>query len=212
MTDSTDDEIERAMPEILAQAGEQARANRALSAEIMKNRVLDEVARAKAENIWPADARVQRFADGLLGRGVEDFRPGLFLAGADATFLRDQLAPEMARRGALAIFVDLDPAGDSYARIVDAIEPGCRTIVEAVERRAKTSGKVIFIAIANAPAAFRTESGRAAMFGLKSARDTLNIRARVLLISMSCRDRTELAPLVDGQAAPFLGATIIDAK
>ncbi len=54
MSDSTDDEIERAMPDILAQAGEQARANRALSAEIMRNRVLDEVARAKAENRWPA--------------------------------------------------------------------------------------------------------------------------------------------------------------
>lgn len=50
---SDDDEIERAMPAILAQAGAQARANRALSAEIMKNRVLDEVARAKAENRWP---------------------------------------------------------------------------------------------------------------------------------------------------------------
>jgi hypothetical protein len=54
MTDSPDDEIERAMPSILAQAGEQAKANRAISAEIMKNRVLDEVARAKAENRWPA--------------------------------------------------------------------------------------------------------------------------------------------------------------
>lgn len=53
MTDSPDDEIERAMPSILAQAGEQARANRAISAEIIRNRIAEEVARAKAENIWP---------------------------------------------------------------------------------------------------------------------------------------------------------------
>lgn len=178
----------------------------------MRNRIAEEVARAKSENRWPVDLRVQRFADGLLGLGVEDFRPGLFLAGADAAFLRDQLVPEMARRGAISIFVDLDPAGDSYTQIVDAIEPGCRTIVEAVVARAKTSGKVIFITIGSAAAAFRTESGRAAMFGLKSARDTLNVGARVLLISFAGRDRAELAPLVDGQAAPFLGATIIDEK
>jgi hypothetical protein len=53
MTDASDDPIERAMPEILAQAGEQARANRAISAEIMRNRIAEEVARAKAENPWP---------------------------------------------------------------------------------------------------------------------------------------------------------------
>jgi hypothetical protein len=54
MTKPSDDEIERAMPEILAQAGEQARANSAISAAIVKNRIAEEVARAKAENIWPA--------------------------------------------------------------------------------------------------------------------------------------------------------------
>jgi hypothetical protein len=53
MTDTDEDEIERAMPSILAQAGEQARANRALSAEIIRNRIAEELARAKTENRWP---------------------------------------------------------------------------------------------------------------------------------------------------------------
>ncbi len=55
MTDSTDDPIERAMPAILAQAGEQARLNSEISASIIRNRIAEEVARAKAENIWPAN-------------------------------------------------------------------------------------------------------------------------------------------------------------
>lgn len=152
----------------------------------------------------------QRFADGLLGRGIEDFAPGLFLAGVEDAFLRDELVPEMTKRGVISIFVDLDPAGDSYAQIVNAIAPGSRTIAAAVEVRAKTSGKAIFIALGTAPAAFRTDSGRAALFGLKSARDTMNIGARVLLISCASRDREALSPLVEGQAAPFLGTTIIN--
>ncbi len=53
MTKPTDEEIERAMPAILAQAGEQARMNSAISAQIVRNRIVDEVARAKAENLWP---------------------------------------------------------------------------------------------------------------------------------------------------------------
>jgi len=153
---------------------------------------------------------LQRFADGLLGLGIEDFASGLFLAGVEDAFLRDELVPEMAKRGAISIFVDLDAGGDSYAQIVNAIAPGSRTIAAAVEARSSTSGKVIFIALGNAPAAFRTQSGRAALFGLKSARDSLNIGARILLISCAGRDREALSPLVDGEAAPFLGATIID--
>lgn len=153
--------------------------------------------------------KLQRFADGLLGRGIEDFAPGLFLAGVADSFLRDALVPEMTKRGVISIFVDLDPAGNSYSQIVDAVAPGFRTIAAAVEGRSKTSRKVIFIALGKAPAAFRTVSGRAAMFGLKSARDTLNVGARVLLISCAGPDREALSPLVDGPAAPFLGATVV---
>lgn len=152
---------------------------------------------------------VRRYADGLLSLGIEDFAPGLFLAGVADAFLRDELIPEMTKRGAISTFVDLDPAGDSYAQIVDAVASGSRTIVAAVEVHAKTSGKEILIALGKAPAAFRTVSGRAAMFGLKSARDRLNVGARVLLISCAGPDREALSPLVDGPAAPFLGATVV---
>lgn len=77
----------------------------------------------------------QRFADGLLGIGIEDFAPGLFLAGVEDSFLRDELNPEMEKRGANSIFIDLDPAGDSYAEIVNAIAPGSWTIATVVEAR-----------------------------------------------------------------------------
>lgn len=103
--------------------------------------------------------------------------------------------------------IDLDKIG----------KPGGATITDALDALIKRTGRPVVLIIDEAQHALTSQAGITAMFSLKSARDTLNIRADKmensnvrlgLVFTGSHRDK--LASLVIGKSQPFFGASITD--
>ncbi|SEJ48491.1 hypothetical protein SAMN05216201_109169 [Pseudomonas linyingensis] len=88
--------------------------------------------------------------------------------------------------------------------------PPDATLAQALELLHQASDKLIVLIIDEAQLALNTDKGINAMFGLKAARDALNLgRAREglrLIFTGSSRDK--LANLVSNRSQPFYGASI----
>lgn len=84
--------------------------------------------------------------DSLEGKGLADARSGLFLAAprrtGKSTFLREDLVPEVERRGWIAIYVDLwaDRARDPGLMIADAIKARLAEFDGPIAKLAKSAG------------------------------------------------------------------------
>lgn len=84
--------------------------------------------------------------DSLEGKGLADARSGLFPAAprrtGKSTFLREDLVPEVERRGWIAIYVDLwaDRARDPGLMIADGIKAKLAEFDGPIAKLAKSAG------------------------------------------------------------------------
>ena len=86
--------------------------------------------------------------------------------------------------------------------------PGA-SVADALEELQKRAGVPVVFIIDEAQHVIKSEGGMTLMFGLKSARDTINRPgARNLILVMSGSDRDKLLRLVHGNATPFFGSEI----
>lgn len=87
-----------------------------------------------------------QYCDSLEGKGLADSRSGLFLAAprrtGKSTFLREDLLPEMQKRGWTTVYVDLwaDKARDPALLITGAIKSKFASFASVVAKLAKASG------------------------------------------------------------------------
>ena len=83
------------------------------------------------------------------------------------------------------------------------------SVADALQELQKRAGVPLVFIVDEAQHVIKSEGGMKLMFGLKSARDTINRPgARNLILVMSGSDRDKLLRLVHGNAAPFFGSEI----
>lgn len=90
--------------------------------------------------------------------------------------------------------------------------PAGATLTDALTTLSKATGKLVLLIVDEAQHALNTERGVNAMFGLKAARDALNLGASTPGIRMvfTGSSRDKLAQLVLGREQPFFGAAVTD--
>lgn len=83
------------------------------------------------------------------------------------------------------------------------------TVADALDELQQRVGKPVVFIVDEAQHVIKTDGGMKLMFGLKSARDTINKPGvRNLILVMSGSDRDKLLRLVHGNGAPFMGSDI----
>jgi len=90
-------------------------------------------------------------------------------------------------------------------------QPGALTLTDALRELSASAGKPVALIIDEAQHALTSSTGETLMYGLKAARDRLNLPGVAnLRLVMSGSDRDKLLRLVNTGAAPFYGAAVKD--
>lgn len=84
------------------------------------------------------------------------------------------------------------------------------SLTDALSTLSQACGQLIVLVIDEAQHALTSTEGMNALFGLKAARDALNLAGRGLQVIATGSNRDKLALLVNGREQPFFGATLID--
>lgn len=138
--------------------------------------------------------------------------PALLLANAVRTELKkdDGAVAKFARKAGLSK-LNIGALGNGLS--FDLSQLGLSadaSLADALGALSKVHGQMIVLVIDEAQHALTTTEGMNALFGLKAARDALNLAGKGMQVIATGSNRDKLAMLVNGREQPFFGATMVD--
>jgi hypothetical protein len=138
--------------------------------------------------------------------------PALLLANAVRAELKkdDGAVAKFARKAGLSKF-NIGALGNGLS--FDLSQLGLSadaSLADALGALSKVHGQMIVLVIDEAQHALTTTEGMNALFGLKAARDALNLAGKGMQVIATGSNRDKLALLVNGREQPFFGATMVD--
>jgi hypothetical protein len=138
--------------------------------------------------------------------------PALLIANAVRAELKkdDGAVAKFARKAGLSKF-NIGALGNGLS--FDLSQLGLSadaSLADALGALSKVHGQMIVLVIDEAQHALTTTEGMNALFGLKAARDALNLAGKGMQVIATGSNRDKLAMLVNGREQPFFGATMVD--
>jgi hypothetical protein len=138
--------------------------------------------------------------------------PALLIANAVRAELKkdDGAVAKFARKAGLSKF-NIGALGNGLSFDLSQLGLGAdASLADALGALSKVHGQMIVLVIDEAQHALTSTEGMNALFGLKAARDALNLAGKGMQVIATGSNRDKLALLVNGREQPFFGATMVD--